>query len=144
MKFLRLLVISFAFPSIGEASTIAPVTCTQPDTSFHRFLRSFGEDKKFQRTRLLIPLVARYGEYSVNGAQIEVLDQPEINNLPYPLFRSAKERASDGIYQDIVLLSKRYAEVFHGQREADSDRVLYKFRNIDHCWFLEEFHDKAL
>lgn len=47
--------------------------------------------------------------------------------------------------ESILLSTKRYAEVFHdGPPESDSYRVLYKFRSIDGCWFLEEMHDKSM
>ena len=46
--------------------------------------------------------------------------------------------------ESILLSTKRYAEVFHdGPPESDLYRVLYKFRNIGGCWFLEEMHDKS-
>jgi hypothetical protein len=130
--------------SIAEGATIPPVKCAKADPSFTRFLENFSENKIFQRKRILVPLVVRQGDYFVNGAEVKLMSQPEIAKLPYALFRSAKERKAANVSQSIVLKTARYAEVFHDKDEADSDRVLYKFRNIEGCWFLEEFHDKSL
>lgn len=42
------------------------------------------------------------------------------------------------------IATQHYVEVFHSKPEADSYLVLYKFRNLDGCWYLEELHDKSL
>ena len=144
MKLYTIALTLLTFTATVEGASIPPVKCAKADSSFTRFLKTFSEDKNFQMVRTLVPLVVRQGDYFVNGAEVKLMSQPEIAKLPYSLFRSAKERKADYVSQSIALETSRYAEVLHDKDEADSDRVLYKFSNIEGCWFLEEFHDKSL
>ncbi|MES1982630.1 MAG: hypothetical protein V4443_09145 [Pseudomonadota bacterium] len=144
MKLYTIVLAFFFLTATAEGASIPPVMCAKADPSFTHFLETFSEDKNFQRGRILVPLVVRQGDYFVNGAEVKLMSQPEIAKLPYSLFRSAKERKADYVSQSIALETSRYAEVLHDKDEADSDRVLYMFRNIEGCWFLEEFHDKSL
>lgn len=52
---------------------------------------------------------------------------------------------NNGFDEKVVLLQRsRYAELFQdGPADTDSYRMLYKFRKIHGCWFLEELHDKS-
>lgn len=127
----------------APASAVS-TTCNESDASFVKFLREFGENKRFQKQRIVLPLVARFGDYQMADPEVKLLWLPELEKLEYPLFRSSKEMKKDGITQSVLLATKRYAEVIQDQAEADSDRVLFKFRNIGGCWFLEELHDKSL
>lgn len=122
----------------------AVVQCPVPDRSFKAFLQRFEEDVEFQRSRLVLPLVSRSGEYTMTDALVELWDIEKIKKLDYPLILSRQSRKAEKVAEDFVLLTKRYAEVFHdGPPESDMYRMLYKFRHIDGCWFLEEVHDKS-
>jgi len=134
-----ILMLAFCLPTLA-----AGTVCAKSDPSFAKFLRQFGDDKQFQRLRTVQPLVARYGDYQMSNPDIRLLGTAELDALGYPLFRSAGELKKDGMRQSVLLYTKRYAEVVQDQTEADSDRVLFKFRSIEGCWFLEELHDKSL
>ena len=131
-------------PAGARVVSIPPVSCIRPDPSFSKFLDAFSENQGFQRSRVLVPLLLRSGEYTLHGATIQILDAVEIENLAVPLFRSKRERKNISVYQSVLFVTERYAEVFHGRSRADFDQVLYKFRKIDRCWFLEEMHDLSL
>jgi hypothetical protein len=138
-----LLAIALALFVTASASATG-TSCAKADASFGDFLRRFGENKQFQKQRIVLPLVARFGDYQVADPQIKLLSSSELDKLDYPLFRSNSEMRRDAIAQSVLLATKRYAEVIQDQDEADSDRVLFKFRSIGGCWFLEELHDTSL
>ena len=120
------------------------VQCPAPDHSFKAFLQRFEEDAGFQRSRLALPLVARLGEYTMADVTVELWNTDKIRSLDYPLILARKGRKVEHVTEAIVLSTKRYAEVFQdGPPESDLYRMLYKFRNINGCWFLEEVHDKS-
>jgi len=55
------------------------------------------------------------------------------------------QRKKGKLVQTILLNTERYSEVYQEYGgEGDSPRILYKFRNISGCWYLEEIHDKSL
>lgn len=129
---------------IMPAMASAVVQCTIPDQSFKTFLQRFEEDIEFQRSRLVLPLVSRSGEYTMANVLIELWDIEKIKALDYPLILSRQGRKTENVTESILLPTKRYTEVFHdGPPESDLYRRLYKFRSIDNCWFLEEVHDKS-
>jgi hypothetical protein len=122
----------------------AVVQCPTPDRSFKAFLQRFEEDIEFQRSRLVLPLVSRSGEYTMTNTLVELWDIEKIKKLSYPLILTRQGRKTEKVAEDVVLFTKRYVEVFHdGPPESDMYRMLYKFRNIEGCWFLEEVHDKS-
>ena len=122
----------------------AVMQCPTPDRSFKTFLQRFEEDIEFQRSRLVLPLVSRSGEYTMTDVLVELWDIEKIKKMDYPLILSRQGRKTEKVTEDIVLFTKRYAETFHdGPSESDMYRMLYKFRQIDGCWFLEEVHDKS-
>ena len=138
---LRLLVVLLvALPTVA----FAVVQCPSHDQSFETFLQQFEEDIEFQRSRIVLPLVYRSGEYTMTNVMVELWNLEKIKKLDYPLILSRQGRKTEKVTEDIVLSTKRYVEVFHdGPPDSDLYRVLYKFRNIDGCWFLEEVHDKS-
>lgn len=130
--------------AIWPINSSAVIVCKTPDKSFKSFLARFTEDSAFQQSRIIIPLVYRFGDYTMTNATVELWDINKIKALSYPLILSPTERKAKGIAQYDLLTTSRYAEVFQDRPEADDYRLLYKFRNVDHCWFLEEVHDKSL
>lgn len=127
-------------PTVAQAV----VQCPTPDRSFKVFLQQFEKDIEFQRSRLVLPLVSRSGEYTMTDTLVELWDIEKIKKLDYPMILSRQGRKAEKVAEDVVLFTKRYAEVFHdGPPESDMYRMLYKFRHIDGCWFLEEVHDKS-
>jgi len=142
-KYSFIFCILFAFTSQANSDP----TCEKADKSFSIFLTRFGENKQFQKSRYVLPLVVRYGVYNNPAASeisVSLLGMPEIENLGYTVFRSASERKTEYIKQQILLKTNRYVEVYHELPDADSDRELFKFRNISGCWYLEEVHNKSL
>lgn len=127
-----------------STSAFAVVQCPTPDRSFKAFLQRFEGDIEFQRARLVLPLVSRAGEYTMTDVMIELWDMEKIKSLDYPLILPQKKRQAEKVMETILLSTKRYAEIFQdGPPESDVYRMLYKFRNVDGCWFLEEVHDKS-
>lgn len=123
---------------------LAVVQCPVSDHSFRGFLQRFEEDPEFRQRRLVLPLVARLGEYTMTDVTIELWNVNKMRSLDYPLILNRQGRKQEHVTEIIMLLTKRYAEVFHdGPPESDLYRMLYKFRSIGGCWFLEEVHDKS-
>lgn len=119
--------------------------CATPDKSFDNFLQKFESDVAFQRSRLILPLVARFGDYMMSNVVIELWTIDKIKALDYPLVLTDEGKRKEVVKETTLLNTPRYVEVYHeGPPESDSYRVLYKFRNIEGCWFLEEMHDKSL
>lgn len=121
------------------------VECTVPDNKgFTVFLKKFEEDIGFQRTRIILPLVVREGDYSMAAVKVLLWDSAKIQSLSEPLILSKSQRKKAFVAEDVLLNTKRYVEVFHdGPPESDLYRMLYKFRAISSCWYLEELHDKS-
>ena len=145
MKLLTVLLLLFS--SIASAATTeVPLSCEKKDQSFKTFLSRFTEDIAFQRSRLVLPLVSRYGNYDMAIPKIELLSRSDIMKLKDPLIYSRAELKKLNLAQSVLLLQKdRYAEVYQANAgEADDTRLLYKFRNVSGCWFLEETHDRSL
>jgi hypothetical protein len=119
--------------------------CPVPDKNgFDDFLKKFEEDINFQRTRLILPLVVREGDYSMAVVEVSLWDLGKIKSLQEPLILSKSQRKKELVTEDILLNTKRYVEVFHdGPPESDLYRMLYKFRFVNGCWYLEELHDKS-
>lgn len=119
--------------------------CAVPDKSIDGFLQKFENDIAFQRSRLILPLVARFGDYTMSNVVIELWTIDKIKTLDYPLVLSNEGKRKEAVKEATLLNTPRYVEVYHdGPPESDSYRVLYKFRSIEGCWFLEEMHDKSL
>lgn len=117
--------------------------CPAKDKGFKNFLKKFVADVPFQQSRVIFPLVYRYGDYSMTNPVVELWDANKIRSLPYPLIRNSLQMKAERMEQSYLLLTDRYSEVFQDIPDSDSERVLYKFRNVDGCWFLEEVHDKS-
>ena len=120
--------------------------CPVADTKgFAVFLKRFEEDISFQRSRIVLPLVVREGDYTVQGVSIALWDIEKIKALDWPLILPRKDMSRQGVSEAVLLHTPRYSEVLQdGPSETDSYRLLYKFRNIGGCWFLEELHDRSL
>ncbi|MBA2589943.1 MAG: hypothetical protein H0U98_15115 [Alphaproteobacteria bacterium] len=141
MKKLLLVLAFLSFSSVVMATPVTRTACETPDSSFKAFLPRFTDDRAFRESRIALPLVARAGDGVATEESIELWTLPHIKSLKYPLIHSRQEQKKNDILQRIDLLQPDYAEVFLGEREADADRMLYKFRKNAGCWFLEELHD---
>lgn len=129
---------------LWPVASSAIVTCNVPDRSFRHFLQKFANYPNFQQSRIIFPLVHRFGDYTMTEPLIELWDLSQVKGLSYPLILSDRQRKAEGIEQLFVLTTRRYVEIVQDRPEADDYRMLYKFRRINGCWFLEEAHDKAL
>ncbi len=125
---------------------INPTACKKMDASFKEFLSRFTDNKAFQRSRLVLPLVARFGNYLTVDAAVELWPLAKIEQMQDSLIFSTAERKKLNLSQEIVMFqSNRYAEVYQANAgEADDTRVLFHFRNLKGCWFLEEIDDRSL
>jgi hypothetical protein len=126
----------------GQGSAAAE--CKVPDASFKTFLSRFEQELAFQYSRIIFPLVFRTGDYSMTEVEIKLLDLPKVKSEKDPWILSETARKAKGILETWPVLTPRYVEVFHKRPEADSYRVLYKFRRVEGCWYLEEIHDQGL
>jgi hypothetical protein len=132
------------------SSLAAPIAgtprCVKPDVSFNVFLSRFTDDKSFQRSRLVLPLVARFGNYLTNDASVELWSLEKIVRMSDPLIYSRGDIKRLDLVQRVVAFQlNRYAEVEQENAgDADDTRLLYRFRNLEGCWFLEEFDDRGL
>ena len=118
--------------------------CKKHDKSFEIFLSKFEEDMVFQRSRIVMPLVSREGNYFTTDPKIELLDIDAIEKLANPLILSKKEMKSQNVQDYIIIKTDAFAELLQDQYESDANRVLFTFRNIDGCWYLEEMHDESM
>jgi hypothetical protein len=136
--------LALMLPTAGVAQVA--LQCTVADTKgFPAFLKKFEEDIGFQRSRIALPLVVREGDYIVQGVSIALWDIEHIKALDWPLILPRKDRNKEGVSEEVLLHTQRYSEVLQeGPPETDSYRLLYKFRNVGGCWFLEELHDRSL
>jgi len=141
---LRYLCVAVCFLQISSA-TAGGIKCIKQDASFAEFLDRFTENILFQRSRIVLPLVAKFGDYRLVEPIIKIWTLKDISSLPYPLIYSKMQRKKGKLVQTILLNTERYFEVYQEYGgEGDSPRILYKFRNISGCWYLEEIHDKSL
>ena len=144
MKSLRYTAIILFATIILPASSSAAIVCKAPDKSFKDFFVRFTEEIPFQQSRVIFPLVYRFGDYAMTTPLIELWDSNKLKAFPHPLILSRSQRKVEGVNQSFLLVTPRYSEVFQDRQEADDYRILYKFRSVDGCWFLEDIHDKAL
>ena len=129
---------------VAPHAAVAVERCPKPDATFDRFLAQFISDTTFQRSRIILPLVYRYGSYSLKDPEIQLWDIQKVKKLESPLILSGPQRMERDIVQKMPIKTKDYVEVFHGKSEADSYRILFKFRNLEGCWYLEELHETSL
>lgn len=127
-----------------SATSAAVIECRSPDKSFKSFYQRFTENARFQQSRIISPLVYRFGDYTMTTPVVELWDMAKLKAFEHPLILSRSQRKTEGINEAFLLVTSRYSEVFQDRPEADDYRMLYKFRNVGGCWFLEEAHDKAL
>jgi hypothetical protein len=144
MLYIRKALVFFFAILIWPITSTAVIVCKAPDDSFKGFFLRFTEDAAFQQSRIIFPLVHRFGDYTMTNPIIELWDINRVKTLTYPLILSQTQRKAKGIEQSDLLTTSRYAEVLQDRPEADDYRLLYKFRNVDRCWFLEEIHDRSL
>lgn len=128
---------------ISSVSSAQIERCAKPDKTFVVFYEHFVSNVSFQKSRIIYPLVYRFGDYAMTNPIVELWDQEKVESLPDPLIRNKKQRKAEKVEQTFLLITNRYSEVFHDVPNADYERVLYKFRNVDRCWYLEEVHDRS-
>ncbi len=136
---------TIAFMMLISKVSVSAVTCTQHDASFNDFIFKFEENISFQRTRIIFPLVYRLGDYQLYNPTTKIWSLHDIMKLKYPLIYSKQQLKKEHMSQSIIIKTNRYMELYQEiLGESDSVRVLYKFRMVGGCWFLEEVHDKSL
>jgi|GEM_PF-1673808 len=137
----------FSILLLGSSASVAvPMTmpvCKKPDISFQTFLRRFADDVAFQRSRIVLPLVARAGDGVTTETTIALWSLARIRALKDPLIYPRNALKREHLDQHIEMLDDRqgYAELFQFRDEADSVKLLYRFRRHGGCWALEEFND---
>lgn len=144
----RLCLVAFlsVFCTLAAAHPVPTTSpkCMAHDRSLPDFVSRFTNDVSFQRTRLVLPLVSRTGDNLVTEMTIELWSLADVKRLKFPLILSDKDRGKQDIEQSITQLpDKLSAQVFQGQREADSFLMTYKFSNFEGCWYLEEVDDES-
>ena len=109
----------------SAATTEATLSCVKSDPSFKAFLSRFTNDIAFQRSRLVLPLVSRSGDYEMGSQKVELLSRSNIEKLKHPLIYSRAELKKLNLAQSVLLLQKdRYAEVYQANAgEADDSSL---------------------
>lgn len=134
-----------AFIILVSNMAVSAVTCVCNDTSFNNFIDKFENDLSFQRIRIIFPLVYRFGDYRLYNPEVKLLSLKDIETLGYPLIYSKQQLEKNHMGQSIIIKTERYSELYQEiLGESDSVRVLYSFRMVGGCWFLEDVHDKSL
>ena len=118
--------------------------CAVPDKSFQSFLGRFSEDEHFRSGRIIFPVVYRHGRFENGDLTAQIWDAERIKTLGAPLFMSRAQRTARDVVQELPLVTKAYAEVHHYKRESDTYEVMFSFRRLGGCWFLEGLHDTSL
>jgi hypothetical protein len=119
--------------------------CSVPDKSFESFLARFSENEHFRSGRIAFPVIYRHGRFENGDLQAQLWDAERVTALGTPpLFLSRTQRAARDVVQELPLVTKDYAEVYHRKREGDSYEVTFAFRRHGGCWFLEGLHDTSL
>ncbi len=117
--------------------------CSVRDKSFDEFFAKFTENTQLQKERVVAPLVIRrFSEIARTEPTIELEDREkvteEILSTKEPLVCSEKRRASLGLVKEFLVKSKHVVEVYYHTLESDTRQIIYVFRKISGCWFLEE------
>jgi hypothetical protein len=118
--------------------------CPVPDKSFQSFLTRFSEDMQFRDSRITFPVVYRRGRFENSDLELQLWGTARLGALGGPLIMSRAQRRERDIVQEFRLVARDYAEVYHHKRDGDSYEVLFSFRRIAGCWFLEGLHDTSL
>ena len=129
--------------SVAPALAQKPI-CPVPDKSFQSFLVRFSEDTQFREGRITFPVVYRRGRFENSDLQLQLWEAARVAALGSPLIMSLAQRRERDVVQELRLVARDYAEVYHHKREGDSYEVLFSFRRIAGCWFLEGLHDTSL
>jgi len=74
----------------------------------------------------------------------ELWSAEKLGHLDGPLILTRAQRQQRNVVQEVSLTTKTYVEVFHYKRDADSYEIVYAFRRVDGCWFLESLHNTSL
>jgi hypothetical protein len=91
----------------------------------------------------MLPVVYRRGHFENGELQVQLWNAERLRTLEGPLFMSRAQRSARGIVKELPLVSKAYAEVYHYKRAGDSYDVVFSFRRVGGCWFLEGLHDTS-
>jgi hypothetical protein len=143
MRPAHLLLVGLALlASASEA--LAQGRCSVPDKSFESFLARFSENEEFRSGRIVFPMMYRHGRFENGDLRAQLWDAERVKALGASLFMSRAQRTARDVVQELPLVTKGYAEVYHHKREGDSYEVTFAFRRFGGCWFLEGLHDTSL
>jgi hypothetical protein len=141
--FLGILIFAATAPAFTAPATYP--ACTKPDISFQEFLNRFTNDVGFQRSRLMLPLIARAGDGKTSPATVESWSIKQIRDLKDPLIYSTADLRKFYLQQSVDMLhdaAPSIAEVWQRNRaESDAIKLQYWFRKFDGCWVLTELDD---
>jgi hypothetical protein len=124
--------------------TAAPALAACGDEQFSVFLHRFENDLAFQRERVLYPLPAKVGDGRAVEQRRERWTRADLEAREGSLILSNEERRKRDLRQRVVAESADRVTVFHYRPEADSYRILYRFRNLSGCWFLARYENVSL
>src|SRR5258706_15036540 len=115
------------------------------DASFKEFLSRFTDNKAFQRSRLVLPLVARFGNYLTVDAAAELWPFAKIEQMQDSLIFSTAERKKLNLSQEIVMVeSKRYSEAYQANTgERGGTRWSIHFRKLNGCMIAVAIDDRS-
>jgi hypothetical protein len=140
----HLLFLAAGLLALAETVLAQGTGCAVPDKSFQSFLGRFSEDEQFGNGRIIFPVVYRHGRFENGDLKAQIWDAERIKTLGAPLFMSRAQRTARDVVQELNLVTKAYAEVYHYKRAGDLYEVMFSFRRLNACWFLEGLHDTSL
>ena len=138
------LFVGLALLASASAALAQGARCSVPDKSFESFLARFSENEQFRSGRIVFPMVYRHGRFENGDLQAQLWDAERVKALGTSLFMSRAQRTARDVVQELPIITKEYAEVYHYKRESDSYEVTFSFRRFGGCWFLEGLHDTSL
>ena len=114
------------------------------DSEFEPFFKRFVEDSPFQQSRIVYPLVIRFGDYLSPNYLVRIVKKEQIKATFTPLIFSERERSEEQVSNTITKLIGDLVELRQeGPPEGDLYKTIYTFKKISGCWFLIEIHDKS-
>jgi len=127
----------------AHAVPLSYPVCTKPDGAFGAFLHKFVNDHTFQTSRIALPLVTRLGDGVTAESTLETWNKTRLGKLKDVLIYTDAERKQNDLIQTVGFVHSQpdVAEVFQGQKDADSIKLEYWFRKHEGCWYLAEFDD---
>jgi len=139
MREFAMAVVALTFPAWAWGSA----ACV-PEPNFVAFVERFATDKSFRLERISFPLVVTLGDGAAREKVQERWSRSQFEAISAPLLLSGAALKRHGLSQRIRQVDTTDREVYQFREEADSWRRIFRFRDVDGCWYLIAYADKSL